>query len=285
MNIVLGTITLIVGIVEIVLIYLIVKSNSLKEKEGRVIFGRKIGCDELPGRPTRYIVKVEYEIESMLYTKTIVTADKNIKKCANNEQIELIYVDKTNKIYWADDKSPERMLSIGFLVFSCGLLFQFSVASFIGSISPDNQPNGNVSEYDYRNRSIKEEYTAMLSDNKEDFNYVAEMVEQCSSKSSSGYLTFYIKTFGENGEIEINDRFTTNDRELADAILNNEEFYDHLMNLYNLEKISQILCRRTTGGYIIEFQLKDYQGSLCYVENREISEESIPLDEKWEAWP
>lgn len=134
MSIVLGIISFIIGIAGVVLICLIVRNKSLKERAGRIIVGRKINCKELPGCPTRYIVSVEYEINNTIYTKTVVTADKNISKCAQNEQIKLIYVDKTNKIYWAEDKSPEMMLWIILLVFVCFFAFLHSFRFLMESI-------------------------------------------------------------------------------------------------------------------------------------------------------
>ena len=83
----------------------------------------KISCDELPGRPTRYIVKVEYEINNVVHEKKVITTDKNIKKYADNGQIRLLYVDKIDKVYWAEDKSNEIIVIIVLLALFSASMF------------------------------------------------------------------------------------------------------------------------------------------------------------------
>ena len=123
MNMVLGIVCFLIGIVSASVICILGKNSALRKKSGRIIVGKKISCNELPGRPTRYIVKVEYEASNTTYNRKVITADKNIKKCADGEEIRLLYVDKINKVYWAEDKSYERIVLIVLLVFISADMF------------------------------------------------------------------------------------------------------------------------------------------------------------------
>lgn len=110
---------LLVSIWSIILIYKIVKDNSLKGKEGMLLYGREVGCEVRWGTPTRYIVEVEYTVNDLVNRKRIVTTDKHIRKYTNDEYIPLIYVKRNNKVYWAEDKSIEKCVWIIILLFLC----------------------------------------------------------------------------------------------------------------------------------------------------------------------
>ena len=73
-----------------------------------------------------------------------------------------------------------------------------------------------------------EEYISILLDNKEDFDYVAEMM----CRWDEGSIDF------ENGII------ANRNQELADEISNNEEFYGHLKNLMDLGEVYYILMKK-----------------------------------------
>lgn len=92
-------------------IYVIKMNNCLKSK-GKLIEGKIINIRELMGRPIRYIVEVECLINNDIQKKKIVTADKRIKQEVVNGTLLLIYVEKNNKIYWAEDKSIEEKIKV-----------------------------------------------------------------------------------------------------------------------------------------------------------------------------
>lgn len=92
-------------------IYVIKMNNCLKSK-GKFIEGKLIDIRELMGRPIRYIVEVECLINNDIQKKKIVTADKRIKQEVVNGTLLLIYVEKNNKIYWAEDKSIEEKIKV-----------------------------------------------------------------------------------------------------------------------------------------------------------------------------
>ena len=118
-------------------------------------------------------------------------------------------------------------------------------------------------KYDGR---TKEEYMAVLLDNKEDFDYVAEMMQQWTDGSIH---------FDKKG-------ISSRHQEIADEISNNEEFYGHLKNLYDLKEIDYILIE----GDQIAFYFSKFpswcHGGVFYAENiREDSSVRRKIDDHW----
>lgn len=290
MDIVLSIIFFILGILSFSVACILGRNRVLKKKSGKIIIGKKISCDELLGRPTRYIVKVEYEVNNTIYKKNVITADKNIKKCVNDEPIRLLYVNKINKVYWAEDKSDDMFIGIALSgifavnMFLLSFVFLSVEVPLFNKLNEKFERTSESAREFNQNLRAKGEYTAILLDNKEDFDYVAELVGQCSFKDFSGYLNFYVSN---TEEIKIDNYFATNDQNIANEILSNEEFHDHLLNLYHLEKIDQMLYYSTSEGYVVEFKFKEYYGSLYHVEGVLVPGASV-IDEnwvlEWSAW-
>lgn len=55
------------GAAGIGIVYMLCKRNGLK-KDGEIISGRKLSCEEIIGRPNRYVVKAEYRINGIRRT-------------------------------------------------------------------------------------------------------------------------------------------------------------------------------------------------------------------------
>lgn len=123
MNTVLGVMSLLAGIAGVCGIYIILRNNSLKERSRWRISGKKLSCTEIIGQPIRYVVEVEYQLNNDVYRRKIVTSDKRIRECRDNEQIQLIYVGGINKIFWAEDKSNEWFVLILMLIVFCCFMF------------------------------------------------------------------------------------------------------------------------------------------------------------------
>lgn len=123
MNTVLGVVSLLAGIAGVCGICIIFRNNSLKERSRWRISGKKLSCTEIIGQPTRYVVEVEYQLNNDVYRKKIVTSDKRIRECRDNEQIQLLYVEKINKIYWAEEESNEWFVCILLLIVFCCFMF------------------------------------------------------------------------------------------------------------------------------------------------------------------
>lgn len=142
MNIIVSVVGLLAGIIGGLGIYIIYRNhertNELKRREGKYIIGKKAGCKEIPGRPRRYIVEVEFEMDNTIKCKKIVTSDKKIKKYADGEEIPLLYVDAVNKVFWAEDNSHEWLWLMAILSFFCALMLLCSgtfLLSYLGRIN------------------------------------------------------------------------------------------------------------------------------------------------------
>ena len=131
MNIIVGVISFLAGIAGIWGIYRIFRNNGLKERCRKRILGKILSCTEIIGQPIRYIVEVEYQLNNDVYRRKIVTSDKRIKEYKDNEQILLLYVEKINKIFWAEDKSNEWFGWILLLIVFCCFMFMLTCALWI----------------------------------------------------------------------------------------------------------------------------------------------------------
>lgn len=131
MYIVLGIVSLLAGIIGIAGIWMLYRNHILKKRNGKIMTGRKISCEELTGRPTRYVVKVECKINNHVDLRKIVTTDKKIKNYDNGEEMPLLYVDAADKVYWAEDNSHEWIVYMVLLVFFCGFMFLLSLVCFM----------------------------------------------------------------------------------------------------------------------------------------------------------
>lgn len=131
MNTVLGVVSLLAGIAGVCGIYIIFRNNSLKERSRWRISGKKLSCTEIIGQPIRYVVEVEYQLNNDVYRRKIVTSDKRIRECKDNEQIQLIYVEEINKVFWAEDKSNEWFVLILMLIVFCGFMFGLTFVLWI----------------------------------------------------------------------------------------------------------------------------------------------------------
>ena len=126
MDIIVSVVILLVGITCALRIYIIYRNQKLKRRDGKLIIGKKVYCKEIPGRPTMYIVKVEYELNNTVKCKKMIIYDKKIKEHADGEEIPLLYVEAINKIFWAEDSSHEWLHMIGMLIFFCVLMLLIS---------------------------------------------------------------------------------------------------------------------------------------------------------------
>lgn len=110
--------TVCVGVQVIVclLIYNKIRCLQKKKNEGIEIQGKQISYKEIPGRPTRYLIVIECEIDGIKRRKKIITSDKAVCKLKDDESIALIYVHSLDKVYWADEKKYTDIPTLTFLV-------------------------------------------------------------------------------------------------------------------------------------------------------------------------
>lgn len=132
--------------------------------------------------------------------------------------------------------------------------------------------------FDKRYNRTNEEYVAILINNKEDFDYVAKEMK----KWQKGHIYFDVSWENNDQEIAIGEYLSSNNQEIVYEVVNNDEFYEHLMNLYSLDEISYI----TVLGDYVAFNFSKnpikYHGKLCYRE-KIIIDEGITqeIDNHW----
>lgn len=111
-----------------------------------------------------------------------------------------------------------------------------------------------------------EEYISIFLDNREDFGYVAEMMQQWPDSSSIHF---------ENG-------ITSTNMEITEEISNNKDLYEHLKNLYDLKEVQYIIVEKDEIVFYFAKFPKDHHGGVAYGKN--LNMDSMPnhkIDECW----
>ena len=117
-----------------------------------------------------------------------------------------------------------------------------------------------------------EEYMAILTDNKDDFECVARTMQQWST----GRIDFY-----KNGRRIDFDNVSSNNPEIENEMSINDDFYNSLHSLYKLDEVRYITIREDTIEFhIIKFP-RGYHGGIIYGENIEKQSFTYPIDDNW----
>lgn len=120
---------------------------------------------------------------------------------------------------------------------------------------------------DENTERMNEEYISIFLDNREDFEYVADMMNQ----------------WPDGNFIEFEEGISSDNQEIAHEIENNTEFYEHLKNLYNLKEISDVVKWENEIEFSFSNPPKEYHGGFFYWKTME--EEGIltanKIDEHW----
>ena len=112
-----------------------------------------------------------------------------------------------------------------------------------------------------------EEYVSILLDNREDFEYVAGIMQKWD------FRRIYFKK----------DDMINGNSEIAEEIATNEEFYMHLKNLYDLNEVDSIFQMGDCIEFGFERPSKDYHGGWYYWEDTEEGGlmKTAVIDEHW----
>lgn len=94
---------------------------------------------------------------------------------------------------------------------------------------------------------ITEEYIAVFTENKEDFEYVVQIMKQCKKDSciAFDYSGYYM---------DFDDCVSSNNQELEGEMSKNKKFYECLKNIYELNEIRNIWV--WVYSYSIEFNFR-----------------------------
>lgn len=99
---------------------------------------------------------------------------------------------------------------------------------------------------------INEEYIAVLTDNRDDFEYVARTMQQWESESLS---IIYFNIHGWHTDFD--DNVSIYNSEIESEISNNKKFYESLKNIYELNEISYIAVYSDTIAFNFSKPLRD----------------------------
>ena len=125
-----AVVTLIIGIVFLVLQ---IRNNKIKWKMkreyGEVIEAKVISWNVVPGRPDRYVIKVEYAINE---NKTFITSGKFAKRYEHDRNIQIVTIPNSNKVFLAEeDWKMQNRVSFVFLLFLLFFLLQLLLIGFV----------------------------------------------------------------------------------------------------------------------------------------------------------
>lgn len=89
-------------------------NRRMKETVGIIVDAKVISWIYMLGRPTQYIVKVEYYIDNEKISKTLVTSGKFAAKYERERDIQVVVIPNTGKVYFAEENW--RMQNIGLII-------------------------------------------------------------------------------------------------------------------------------------------------------------------------
>ncbi|MBD5455769.1 MAG: hypothetical protein HDR23_04740 [Lachnospiraceae bacterium] len=113
--------------------------NKLKRKieYGKAIYAKVISWTSIPGKPTRYAVKVDYEIDGEKKNKMLITSGKFAKKYEYEKNIQIVVVPDSNEVFFEEeDWKSSNMILLVFLFFDIYFLIQLLLMGFIKMLCP-----------------------------------------------------------------------------------------------------------------------------------------------------
>lgn len=119
-------IVLVITIALIIMLAIVQKKILERKDQKKVVEGRVLCLQTIPGRPNTYRCEVAVDSKSVWVT----TLDSKIRKYQINEKIYLAYVEGKEKYFWNDEKvSPLVIVKIALtiVICFCALLMMFFV--------------------------------------------------------------------------------------------------------------------------------------------------------------
>lgn len=119
-----------------IILILLIRSNKhklkMKTECGEIIKAKVNSWKAIPGRPTRYAIKIEYEIDKKIENKVLITSRKFAKKYESERNIQVVAIPNSNKIFLQEEdwKIQNGMLCI-FLIFAIYFLIQLLLVGFM----------------------------------------------------------------------------------------------------------------------------------------------------------
>lgn len=111
--------------------------------------------------------------------------------------------------------------------------------------------------------NTRNDYISLLNDNKEDFEYAAEIMGQWSKGN------IYFGDFNDRitGNMKFDSYISCNNKEIIDELSNNQKFYNHVFNIYSLAEIALVNAEEDYISFVINNPPAGCRGSLRYYKN------------------
>lgn len=184
----------IVFLIHIIFI-LLIRNNAdnmkLKREYGEVVQAKVISWKAVSGRPTRYIIKVEFERDEKKENKILVTSERFAKKYEYEKNAQIVIVPNSKKVFFEEEDGNSRNIALFFfLIISLSIFVNIVIVLLFNSLDQKNEKMiaGYVYDYAYHNRKL-------TIDEFEQFDYdttYGEIVEALGEENGNvGSGSFY----------------------------------------------------------------------------------------------
>lgn len=94
------------------------QKKNMKKLSTEIVLAKISSFKAIPGRPTRYIMRVEFERNHRKQKKCMVTGEKFGKKYEHTEQVQLVVAPESDMVFFAEEswKGINIVLHILFIV-------------------------------------------------------------------------------------------------------------------------------------------------------------------------
>lgn len=116
------------------LLFFQIKKNTnnlkLKKECGKIIQAKVISWKAIPGRPTRYVISVEYEKDKKQENKTLISSGRFAKKYEYIRDIQVVTILNSDKVFLEEeDWRIQNVIYFVFLLFVSVFLLKLLLIS------------------------------------------------------------------------------------------------------------------------------------------------------------
>lgn len=108
------------------------KNLKMKTECGETIGAKVISWKEIPGRPNRYVIKAEYEVNQQKVNKTFMTSRRFAKRYEHDRDIQIVVIPNSNKAFLEEeDWKVQNVMNYFFLIFSATFLLDLLIMGLL----------------------------------------------------------------------------------------------------------------------------------------------------------
>lgn len=110
----------VLNLIWIVILALLIKRNisrfKNKNNNGILINAEVIKWKVLSGRPTRYILDIEYQMENVKQSKRLITSGSFARKYEKEKTVPIIVLHNTNRVYFEEENWKRQNIFLFILI-------------------------------------------------------------------------------------------------------------------------------------------------------------------------